>query len=150
MVPLLLKSKDFNLPDNRVLAVKRLNCFQRRFLKDEHFYEMYKTFIADMVAKGYAKKTGNNGKSGKRWYIPHPTMGLHRMHPPPWQKKAEKNIFFGAKFEKLRVGGRTELSEGQRGAKLSEGGGRGARFLRDTMFFCKHVISVAILFNSYH
>ena len=70
--------------------------------------------------------------------------------PPPWQKKAEKNIVFGAKFEKLRVGRRTELSEGQRGAKLSEGGGRGARFLRDTMFFCKHVISVAILFNSYH
>ena len=66
MVPLLLKSKDVNLPDNRVLAVKRLNCFERRFLKDEHFYEMYKTFIADMVAKGYAKKTGNNGKSGKR------------------------------------------------------------------------------------
>ena len=125
MVLLLLKSKDVNLPDNRVLAVKRLNCFQRRFLKDEHFYEMYKTFIADMVAKGYAKKTGNNGKSGKRWYIPHPTMGLHRMHPPPWQKKAEKNIVFGARFEKLRVGGWTELSEGQRGANLSEGEGGG-------------------------
>ena len=52
VVPLPLKSKDVNLPNNRVLALKRLNCLQRRFLKDEHFYEMYKTFIADMIVKG--------------------------------------------------------------------------------------------------
>ena len=52
VVPLPLKSKDVNLPDNRVLALKRLNCLQRRFLKDDNFYEIYKIFIADMVAKG--------------------------------------------------------------------------------------------------
>ena len=34
VVPLLLKSKDVNLPTNGVLALKRLNCLQRRFLKD--------------------------------------------------------------------------------------------------------------------
>ena len=32
---------------------------------------MYITFIADMIAKGYARKADNNGKSGKKWYIPH-------------------------------------------------------------------------------
>ena len=34
VIPLPLKSKDVNLPNNRVLALKRLNCFHRRFLKD--------------------------------------------------------------------------------------------------------------------
>ena len=32
---------------------------------------MYKTFIADMIAKEYAGKADNNCKSGKTWYIPH-------------------------------------------------------------------------------
>ena len=71
VVPLPLKSKDDNLPNNRVLTLKRLNCFHRRFLKDNHFSEIYKTFIADMIAKGYARKADNSGKSGRIWYIPH-------------------------------------------------------------------------------
>ena len=71
VVPLPLKSNDVNLPNNRVLVLKMLNCLHRRFLKDNHFHEMYKTFIADMIAKGYARNADNNGKSGKRWYIPH-------------------------------------------------------------------------------
>ena len=50
-VPLLLKSKYVNLPNKRGLALKRLNCVQRKLLKDEHFYGMYKSFIADMIAK---------------------------------------------------------------------------------------------------
>ena len=77
VVPLPLKSKHVNLPNNRVLALKKLNCLHRRFLKDNHFYEKYKTFIADMIAKGYARKADNNGKSGKTWYIPQ-----HRMNNP--------------------------------------------------------------------
>ena len=54
-----------------VLALKRLNCLHRRFLKDNRFYKMCKTFIADMIAKGYARKADNNCKSLKIWYIPH-------------------------------------------------------------------------------
>ena len=65
VVPLLLKSKNLNLPNNRGLALKRLNCFQRKFLKDDLFYKMYKTFIADTIAKEYARKTNSNKKSGK-------------------------------------------------------------------------------------
>ena len=71
VVPLSLTLKDVNLRNNRLLALKRLKCLHRRFLKDNHFYEMYKTFIADMIAKGYARKADNNGKSGKTWYKPH-------------------------------------------------------------------------------
>ena len=71
VIPLPLKSKDVNLRKNRVLALKRLNCLHRTFLKDNHFYEMYKTFVADMIAKGYARKADNNVKSRITWYIPH-------------------------------------------------------------------------------
>ena len=70
IVHLPLKSKDVNLPNNRVLALKRLNCLHRRFLKG-NCHEMYETFIADMIAKGYTRKADNNGKSGKTWYITH-------------------------------------------------------------------------------
>ena len=70
-VALPLKSKDVNLPNNRVLALKRVKCLHGRFLKDNHFYKMCKTFIADMIAEGYARKADNNGKSGKTWYKPH-------------------------------------------------------------------------------
>ena len=80
VVPLPLKSKDVNLLYNRVLALKRLNCLQRRFLKDEHFYDIYKIFIADMIAKGYARKADNRGKSGK--HGTYHTMGLFIQQPP--------------------------------------------------------------------
>ena len=56
VVPLPLKSKNVSLPNNRITAVKRLNCLQIRFLKDENFYGLYKAFIDDMLTKGYAKK----------------------------------------------------------------------------------------------
>ena len=71
VVPLSLKLKDVNLRNNRVLALKRLKHLDRRFLKDNHFYEMYKTLIPDIIAKGYARKADNNDKSGKTWYKPH-------------------------------------------------------------------------------
>ena len=71
VIPLPLKSKNVNLPKNRLLALKRLKCLHRTFLKDNHFYEMYKIFVADMIVKGYARKADNNGKSGITWYIPH-------------------------------------------------------------------------------
>ena len=45
VVPLPLKSEDVSLPNNRVLALKKLNCLHKRFLKDDHFYEMHKTFL---------------------------------------------------------------------------------------------------------
>ena len=50
----------------------------------------------------------------------------------------KKNMALGARFQKLRgalLSGRVEFSEGQGRAKFSEG----ARFLRATMFFCKHM-----------
>ena len=35
------------------------------------FMKCTRHFIADMIAKGYARKADNNDKSEKTWYIPH-------------------------------------------------------------------------------
>ena len=79
VVSLPLKSKDASLPNKRSLALKRLNCLQTRFLKDEHFYEMYKTFIADMIAKRYARKADN------KWQI-----RKNMVHITPWGCSSSK------------------------------------------------------------
>ena len=76
VVSLPLKSKNVNLRYNRVLALKRLNCFHRRFLKDDHFYEMYKTSIADMIAKGYARRAGKYMVHDQEIHGTYLTMGL--------------------------------------------------------------------------
>ena len=55
----------------------------------------------------------------------------------------------GTRFQKLwcrGAGGGSKFSEGQGELNTQ----RGARFLRATMFFCKHVISVATLLLIIH
>ena len=62
-----LKSTDVNFPNNKSAAMKRLNSLKRRFIRDKSFHEMYKTFIDDMLLKGYARKA-ENGQVGKVRY----------------------------------------------------------------------------------
>ena len=63
IVPLLLKSKDVNLPYNRVLALERLNCLQRRFL----FQGM---FLYDIeYCTGYRRAIYTNSFYQKRLYL---------------------------------------------------------------------------------
>ena len=67
--------KDVNLPNNRVFALKKLNCLQRKFLEDEHFYEIYKAFIADMVCK-----------ESRQWQI-----RKNMVHTTPWCCSSSKS-----------------------------------------------------------
>ena len=65
-----LKSTDVTFPNNKSAAMKRLNSLKKRFIRDKSFHKMYKTFIEDMLQKGYARKAENE-QVGKAWYIPH-------------------------------------------------------------------------------
>ena len=58
-------------PNNRKVAEKRLSYLQRRFMKNTAFFEDYKRFIADLLNKGYARKSKQGSPEGKIWYIPH-------------------------------------------------------------------------------
>ena len=69
-VPLPLKSAYVTFPNNRSAAMKRLNFLKRRFIRDKSFHKVYKTFIDDMLQKGYARYAENE-QVGKIWYIPH-------------------------------------------------------------------------------
>ena len=70
-LPLPLKDKEVMFPDNRMLAMKRMQSLKKRFERDEQFYNQYKSFMDDLLDKGYARKCVNAGPEGKTWYIPH-------------------------------------------------------------------------------
>ena len=50
------KSKNPNLPDNRVIAEKRLQSLTRRFLRDPELHSKYKGGIQELFDKGYAER----------------------------------------------------------------------------------------------
>ena len=45
--------------------MKKLNSLKRRFIRDKSFHEIYKTFIDNMLQKGYARKAENDEQVGK-------------------------------------------------------------------------------------
>ena len=70
-LPLPLKNSKLELPNNQVMVERRINQLERRFSKDDSYFQYYKTFMDDMLAKGYAKKSISPAPLGKTWYIPH-------------------------------------------------------------------------------
>ena len=59
------------MPNNKGQVIKRAD-LQRKMLKDPDYRKDYTTFIADVIAKGYAEKVPlHSEEEGKVWYIPH-------------------------------------------------------------------------------
>ena len=72
-MPLPLKPNT-QLPNNRLLALKRLQHLKKRLQNDEQLHSDYKTFMSNMISKGYAEKVPPEEiytKEGNVWYIPH-------------------------------------------------------------------------------
>ena len=70
-LPLPLKNPKLELPNSRMMVERRINQLERRFKRDDPSFQYYKTFMDDMLAKGYAKKSTSPAPLGKTWYIPH-------------------------------------------------------------------------------
>ena len=67
------KSKNPNLPDNRVTAEKRLRSVTRRFLRDPELHVKYKGGIQELLDKGYAERVSEQelaATPGQTWYLP--------------------------------------------------------------------------------
>ena len=65
---------DVCLPDNKEVSVQRAMGLSRRFAKDSAYANEYKTFMEDVLKKGYAEKVPpcqQQRDDGKVWYIPH-------------------------------------------------------------------------------
>ncbi|XP_028407542.1 uncharacterized protein LOC114530160 [Dendronephthya gigantea] len=84
-IPLPFKNDDIKLPNNRNLAVFRLQQLKSRFKNDTTYKEDYVTFMKEMIKKGYAEQVPSNEETtepGKCWYIPH-----HGVYHPKKPKK---------------------------------------------------------------
>ena len=67
------KSYSPELPENRVVAEKRLHSLKRRLQGDPGLLEMYKNGIKDLLDKGFAEVVDDedDASDGYRWYLPH-------------------------------------------------------------------------------
>ena len=59
------------LPNNLRMVERRINHLEKRFRRDDSYFQYYKTFMDDMLEKGYAQKSTSPAPLGKTWYIPH-------------------------------------------------------------------------------
>ncbi|XP_043214441.1 uncharacterized protein LOC122377914 [Amphibalanus amphitrite] len=62
-----------DLPDNRVMAARRLESLRRKFEKDPRYAADYKEQMKKLLDEGYAEEAAPDSEEGKeeRWYIPH-------------------------------------------------------------------------------
>nr|XP_040024067.1 uncharacterized protein LOC120812302 [Gasterosteus aculeatus aculeatus] len=68
------------LPNNRCIALQRLQSLKRGFNRNSSFNAQYVDFLNNMLEQGYAEKVPTNEptlEQGKVWYIPH-----HGVHHP--------------------------------------------------------------------
>ena len=71
-VPLPFRDKDVKMPCNRQIAVKRTVSLKRKFQKDPEFFEQYKSFMKELLKKGYAEKIKPSELDLEGgWYLPH-------------------------------------------------------------------------------
>ena len=72
-IALPFRESDPVLPNNRNVAVKRLNGLRRKLIADSKLHKDYASFMSDMLEKGYAEEAHEDarGTDGKVWYIPH-------------------------------------------------------------------------------
>lgn len=65
---------DVQLPNNRHIAMQRLQSLKRKLKRSESFHDEYSAFLSDVIAQGYAEVVPQEeleGTEGRIWYIPH-------------------------------------------------------------------------------
>ncbi len=90
-----------DLPNNRMLAQKRLEYLRSRLQKDPGLKQKYTTFIDELLEKGYARQVPESEievNDGKLWYLPHHSV----THP---KKPYKVRIVFdcAAKFKNISL-----------------------------------------------
>ena len=89
-LPLPLK-KNTVLPNNKTMALKRLNGLKRKLCKGEQYQNDYKTFMNNLMEQNFAEKIPSeelNGEEGCVWYIPHHGVYLANQFWTRWRKSS--------------------------------------------------------------
>jgi len=71
---LLWKADDVKMPNNYVMALKRLQSTENKLHKDQAMAEAYSQIFADYVSQGHARKLSKpeaETPNAKRWFLPH-------------------------------------------------------------------------------
>ncbi|XP_055499365.1 uncharacterized protein LOC129701946 [Leucoraja erinacea] len=87
-MPLRFKKERPNLPDNKICAIHRLRCLERKLKRNEQYYKDYKTFMDETITRGDAENVSQVDVSkAPAWYIPH-----HGVYHP--QKPGKIRVVF--------------------------------------------------------
>ena len=70
-MPLPFKEKHPDLPNNKALAVSRLNYLKKKLRNDPKYYKDYTAFMTEIIDRGDAEKVKNTASKDVTWYIPH-------------------------------------------------------------------------------
>ncbi len=92
-LPLPLTNEQVNFPNNRSIALQRIESLKRRFQKDTTHHQEYTKFMNKLLERGYAREVSVEELSEKTvWYIPH--------HGVVQKNKPVRPVFdCGAKFQ---------------------------------------------------
>lgn len=94
VLPLPFKGDNVQLPNNKVLAISRLNGLKKKLARKEQFFKDYNAFMANMIQKGYSERVPEENLSkdnGDVWYLPH-----HGVYHP---KKHKIRVVFDCSAE---------------------------------------------------
>ena len=77
-----LRDRNAPLPNNYPQAMQRAHWLKRKLQRSKDLFNDYKGFMADIIAKGYARKVPADleKSSNVKWYIPH--HGIYHPHKP--------------------------------------------------------------------
>lgn len=98
-MPLPFKKERPNLPDNKICAIHRLKCLERKLRRSEQYYKDYKTFMDEIIARGDAERVPEEDiDKAPAWYIPH-----HGVYHP--QKPGKIRVVFdcSAKYQGMSL-----------------------------------------------
>ena len=72
-LPLPLRNPIPTLPDNRSMAMKRLQSVKKRMLRDHEYKENYIQFMSNLISRGHARKADSQKEvaPGMKWFVPH-------------------------------------------------------------------------------
>lgn len=68
------RKEDVQMPNNRLIAMQRLQSLKRKLKRNESFHKEYADFLNDVIAQGYAEVVPQeelDGDEGRIWYLPH-------------------------------------------------------------------------------
>ena len=68
-----VKEEQVWMPNNRSMAIQRMESLKRKLLRNPSFHAEYLKFMNDLISKDYASRVPEPTKSedSKIWYLPH-------------------------------------------------------------------------------